>query len=201
MRAEERVIGNIGQMLNLSLSACELLHKAVLERNKQLLEEVSRLERDGDDLRRSTAREIYKGAFLPYLRSNILRLVEDVDDILNTIDKAGKYFRKIQKLDFLNSAYEIERILELNVILCKIISRNFMEFFKTPEKLSEAVIVVRMLEKEADTLKHSILESFREKEFELWDGIFTFNFVEAIEEISDVIEDTMDTLQVIVLSL
>lgn len=201
MRAEERVISNIGQMLNLSLSACELLQKAVLEKNKHLLEEVSRLERDGDDLRRSTAREIYKGAFLPYLRSNILRLVEDVDDILNTIDKAGKYFRKIQKLDFLNSAYEIERILELNVILCKILSKNFMEFFKTPEKLSEAVIVVRMLEKEADTLKHSLLESLREKNFELWDGLFTFNFVESIEEISDVIEDTTDTLQVIVLSL
>ncbi|MEM1672207.1 MAG: DUF47 family protein [Archaeoglobaceae archaeon] len=201
MRAEEKVINNIGQMLNLALSACELLHKAVLEKNKNFLEGVSRLERDGDDLRRSTAREIYKGAFLPYLRSNILRLVEDVDDILNTIDKAGKYFRKIRKLDFLNSAYEIERILELNVILCKILSKNFLEFFKTPEKLGEAVIVVRMLEKEADTLKHSILESFREEEFELWDGIFTFNFVESIEEISDVIEDTMDTIQVIVLSL
>ncbi|MEM2726704.1 MAG: DUF47 family protein [Archaeoglobaceae archaeon] len=201
MRAEERVMGNIGQMLNLALSACELLQKAVLQKDKSLLEEISRIERDGDDLRRSTAREIYKGAFLPYLRSNILRLVEDVDDILNTTDKAGKYFRKIQNFEFLNSAHEIERVLELNVILCKILSKNFIEFFRTPEKLSEAVIVVRMLEKEADNLKHSILENLREKNFDFWDGIFTFNFVESLEEISDVVEDTMDTLQVVVLSL
>lgn len=201
MRAEERVMGNIGQMLDLALSACELLQKAVLQKDKSLLEEVSRIERDGDDLRRSTAREIYKGAFLPYLRSNILRLVEDVDDILNTTDKAGKYFRKIQNFEFLNSTHEIERILGLNVILCKILSKNFIDFFRTPEKLSEAVIVVRMLEKEADNLKHSILENLREKNFDFWDGIFTFNFVESLEEISDVVEDTMDTLQVVVLSL
>ncbi|MCS7143707.1 MAG: DUF47 family protein [Archaeoglobaceae archaeon] len=201
MRAEERVMGNIGQMLNLALSACELLQKSVLEKNKSLLDEVSRLEREGDDLRRSTAREIYKGAFLPYLRSNILRLVEDVDDILNTTDKAGKYFRKIQNFEFLNSSHEVEKILELNVILCKILSKNFMDFFETPEKLREAVIVVRMLEKEADNLKHSLLERLREKHFDFWDGIFTFNFVESIEEISDVVEDTTDTLQVVVLSL
>lgn len=201
MKAEERVIGNIEQMLNLALSACELLQKAVLSRDKSLLEEVSRLERDGDDLRRSTAREIYKGAFLPYLRSNILRLVEDVDDILNTTDKAGKYCRKLEKFEFLNLGGEVERILELNVILCRIISKNFIEFFRNPEKLSEAVIVVRMLEKEADDLKHSVLESLRRKNFDFWEGLFTFNFIESIEEISDVIEDTMDTLQVVVLGL
>lgn len=201
MKAEERVIGNIEQMLNLALSACELLQKAVLSRDKSLLEEVSRLERDGDDLRRSTAREIYKGAFLPYLRSNILRLVEDVDDILNTTDKAGKYCRKLEKFEFLNLGSEVERILELNVILCRIISKNFIEFFRTPEKLREAVIVVRMLEKEADNLKHSVLESLRKMDFGFWEGLFTFNFIESIEEISDVIEDTMDTIQVVVLGL
>lgn len=201
MRAEERVIDNIGKMLNLSLSACELLKKAILEKNKILLEEVSRLERDGDDLRRSTAREIYKGAFLPYLRTNILRLVEDVDDILNTTDKAGKYFKKIEDLRFLESANEIERIMSLNVILCKIMSKNFIEFFRSPEKLGEAMIVVRMLEKEADNLKHSVLESLRKNDLNFWDGIFTFNFIESLEEISDVVEDTMDTLQVVVLSL
>ncbi|MDI9642297.1 MAG: DUF47 family protein [Archaeoglobaceae archaeon] len=201
MRAEERVIDNIGKMLILSLSACELLRKAVLEKNKILLEEISRIERDGDDLRRSTARQIYRGAFLPYLRTNILRLVEDVDDILNTTDKAGKYFRKIEDLGFLENSIEIERILDLNVMLCKILSKNFIEFFKVPEKLSEAMIVVRMLEKEADNLKHSILENLKKKDLEFWDGIFTFNFIEALEEISDVVEDTMDTLQVVVLSL
>lgn len=201
MKAEERVIENISQMLNLAFSACELLQKSVLERNKSLLEEISRLERDGDEIKRITAKEIYRGAFLPYLRSNILRLVEDVDDILNTTDKAGKYFRKIRNFEFLNSNYEIEKILKINITLCKILSKNFISFFKTPGKLREAVIVVRILEKEADDLKHSILENLMEMRFEFWDGIFIFNFVEAIEEISDVIEETMDTLQVVVLSL
>lgn len=201
MRAEERVIENIRKMLGLSLSACELLQKAVLEKNKMILEEVSRLEREGDDLRRDTARQIYKGAFLPYLRSNILRLVEDVDDILNTTDKAGKYFRKIENLGFLENSIEIERILELNILLCRILSENFIEFFKNPEKLGEAMIVVRMLEKEADDLKHSILDNLKKRDLNFWDGIFTFNFIESLEEISDVVEDTMDTLQVVVLSL
>lgn len=201
MKAEERVLDNIGKMLSFSIEACDLLKKAVLKGDRALLDEISKIERDGDDLRRGTAREIYKGAFLPYLRSNILRLVEDVDDILNTLDKAGKYCRKIQNLEFLRSTFEVERILDLNLILCKIMAKNFIEFFRDPEKLKETAIVVRMLEKEADTLKHSALEVMRNERFEFWDGLFTFNFVEAIEEVSDVVEDTMDTLQVVVLSL
>lgn len=200
MKAEERVISNIEKMLNLSLHACELLRKAVLEKNDLFLEEISRIERDGDDLRRNTAKEIYKGAFLPYLRMNILRLVENVDDILNTIDKAGKYFKKIDDFEFLTSATEIERMMDLNILLCRVLSKNFVEFFKSHRKLDEAVIVVRMLEKEADNLKHSILESLREKNLDLWNGIFTFNFIESLEEISDVVEHMMDTVQVIVLS-
>ncbi|MEG9194831.1 MAG: DUF47 family protein [Candidatus Methanoglobus sp.] len=201
MKAEEKVFENIEQILRLSPVACELLQKAVIEGDKSLLDEISRIERDGDDLRRETARIIYKGAFLPYLRSNILRMVEDVDDILNTIDKAGKYYRKIHNLDFLRSSLEIARILELNVLLCKVMSKNFIEFFRNPEKLKEAAIVVRMLEKEADTLKHSVLELVTGLKLDFWDGLFTFNFIESIEEISDVVEDTMDTLQVVVLSL
>jgi predicted phosphate transport protein (TIGR00153 family) len=201
MKAEERVIGNIEAMLKLSPIACELLQKAVMEKDRSLLEEISRIERDGDDLRRETARIIYKGAFIPYLRSNILRLVEDVDDILNTVDKAGKYCRKINDLGFIRSSVEVGRLLEINVLLCKIMSKNFIEFFKDPEKLKEAAIVVRMLEKEADNMKHSALESLRSRDVEFWDGLFTFNFIESIEEISDVVEDTMDTLQVIVLGL
>ncbi len=80
-------------------------------------------------------------------------------------------------------------------------SKNFIEFFRNPEKLKEAAIVVRMLEKEADTLKHSVLELVTGLKLDFWDGLFTFNFIESIEEISDVVEDTMDTLQVVVLSL
>lgn len=200
MKAEERVINEIAQMMNLAFSSCETLKKAVEDRNKVLLEEVFRFERDGDEIRRNVTKEIYQGAFLPYLRPNILRLVETVDEILNTAEESAMNFQKIDDLRFLQIE-EIYSILELNVRICSVLSKNFSGFLKDPEKLRESVIVVKMMEKEADNIKFAILEKLKEFNVGFWDGYFIANFVNSLERISDVAEDAVDMLQLILLSL
>ncbi len=200
MKAEERVINGISQMISLAFSACESLRKAVEDKNKALLEEVFRLEREGDEIRRNITLEIYRGAFLPYLRPNIFRLVEIVDEILNTTEESAMNFQKVEDLKFLE-IQEIYSILELNVKICSILSKNFSNFLKDPERLREGVIVVRIMEKEADNMKFAILEKLKEFNVGFWDGYFISNFVESLERLSDVAEDAMDMLQIILLSL
>lgn len=200
MKAEERVINGISQMTSLAFSACETLKRAVEDKNKALLEEVFRLEREGDEIRRSITHEIYRGAFLPYLRPNIFRLVEIVDEILNTAEESAMNFQKVEDLKFLEIE-EIYSILELNVKICSILSKNFSNFLKDPERLREGVIVVRIMEKEADNMKFAILEKLKEFNVSFWDGYFIANFVDSLERLSDVAEDAMDMLQIILLSL
>lgn len=200
MKAEERVINGIAQMINLAFSACETLKRAVEDKNKALLEEVFRLERDGDEIRRNITQEIYRGAFLPYLRPNIFRLIEVVDEILDMAEEAATNFQKIENLKLLEID-EIYSILEMNVKICSVLSKNFMNFLKDPERLREGVIVVRMMEKEADNLKFAILEKLKDFEVNFWDGYFVVNFVNSLETLSDVAEEAMDMLQMILLSL
>ncbi|MEM1579336.1 MAG: DUF47 family protein [Archaeoglobaceae archaeon] len=200
MKAEERVINGIAQMLNLAFSACEALKRAVEDKNKALLEEIFRFERDGDEIRRNITQEIYQGAFLPYLRPNIFRLVENVDEILNTAEESAMNFQKIENLKFLEIE-EIFSILELNIRICSVLSKNFSSFLREPEKLREGVIVVRMMEKEADNIKFAVFEKLKEIEIDFWDGYFLANFVDSLERISDIAEETMDMLQIILLSL
>ncbi|MEM4747279.1 MAG: DUF47 family protein [Archaeoglobaceae archaeon] len=200
MKAEEKIISGISQMLSLAFSACEVLKKVVEERNKALLEEVLKLERDSDEIRRRITQEIYRGAFLPYLRPNIFRLVETIDEILNTAEECAMNFQKIEDMRFLEFE-EIGLIMELNVRICSILSKNFMNFLKDPEKLREGIVVVRMMEKEADNIKFAIFEKLKELNVDFWNGYFITSFINSLEEISDIAEDAMDMLQIIVLSL
>lgn len=200
MRAEERVINGIAKMISLAFSSCEVLKKAVEERNKVLLEEVFRLERDSDEIRRNIMQEIYKGAFLPYIRPNVFRLVEKVDEMLNMAEECAMNFQKIDDMRFLEIK-EIESLLELNIKLCSILAKNFTSFLKDFEKLKEGVVVVRMMEKEADNIRFAVYERLKEMEVSYWDGHFISRFIDSLESISDVAEEAMDMLQIIVLSL
>jgi len=200
MRAEERVINGIAKMISLAFSSCEVLKKAVEERNKVLLEEVFRLERDSDEIRRNIMQEIYKGAFLPYIRPNVFRLVEKVDEMLNMAEECAMNFQKIDDMRFLEIK-EIESLLELNIKLCSILAKNFTSFLKDFEKLKEGAVVIRMMEKEADNIRFAVYERLKEMEVSYWDGHFISRFIDSLESISDVAEEAMDMLQIIVLSL
>ena len=200
MRAEERVINGIVQMLSLAFSSCEVLKKAVEERNKVLLEEVFRLERDSDEIRRNIMHEIYRGAFLPYIRPNVFRLVETVDEILNMAKECAMNFQKIDDMNFLEIK-EIESLLELNIKLCSILAKNFTSFLKDFERLREGVVVVRMMEKEGDNIRLAVYERLKGMDVSYWDGHFISRFIDSLESISDVAEEAMDMLQIIVLSL
>lgn len=202
MRAEERVIDYLQKMVKLTFSACYNLRKGILENDYNYLEEVSRIEREGDELRRLIGSEIFEGAFLPYLRPNIFSLAEKIDEILNTAYHITLTYQKIKDRKLIEEVIdEVEIILDANVRLCSILSKNFTDFLKNPDRLKEWSIVIRMIEKEVDNVKHSILYQLRNSKVDFWDGLFISNFVESLEKISDLVEEVSDTLQMTVLSL
>lgn len=202
MRAEERVLKNLDSMIRLTFSACETLKKAILENNYQYLEEVSRIEKEGDELRRLIGAEIFEGAFLPYLRPSIFALAEKIDEILNTAYHITLTYKKIRNKKLLEHVLdEIELIMDANIRLCSILSKNFLNFLRNHERLKEMTVVVMMIEKEVDDLASSILDRLSSIEVDFWDGIFIYNFVELLERISDLAEELSDALQRTALSL
>jgi predicted phosphate transport protein (TIGR00153 family) len=60
-----------------------------LERAKKLEEEVSRLETEADNLRRSIELLLYEGAFLPVSRGDYVRLSELIDQVADAAESAA----------------------------------------------------------------------------------------------------------------
>lgn len=60
-----------------------------LERAKELEEEVSKLETEADNLRRSIELMLYEGAFLPVSRGDYVRLSELIDQVADAAESAA----------------------------------------------------------------------------------------------------------------
>ncbi len=88
-KTEQRVIENIKKHIKTLCSASDCFKKAVEEQNKDLMLCVSDLEREGDSIRREIISTIYEGAFLPFLRPNICRFVEIVDEAFRRAGRRG----------------------------------------------------------------------------------------------------------------
>jgi hypothetical protein len=124
-KTEQRVIENIKKHIKILCSASDCFKKAIEERNKDLMFCVPDLEREGDTIRREIISTIYEGAFLPFLRPNICRFVEIVDEALDVLEDAAREFEYLDtKLD-----KEIEddsiKIADINSKMCEMLLLAF----------------------------------------------------------------------------
>lgn len=201
-KSEKEVVVKIAELISLLCSACELFNEAVKKGDRNLMAEIHVVERKGDEIRREIASKIYEGAFLPYLRPNIYRLVEMIDDVMDKLEDAALNYTKIKREDLLKIIKnEVEMISELNLKMCHILSKSFMICFKEGNDLRETIILTRILEKRIDDLKHSILGKIMEIEVKFWEGIILLGFLEQLTGVSDLIEDVADIIQILNLSL
>lgn len=96
---------------------------------------------------------------------------------------------------------EIEIISELNIKMCHVLSKSFTICFLKGGDLRETIILIRVLEKRVDDLKHSVLDKIMREDVKFWEGIVLLDFIEQLVEISDLIEDVADIIQLLNLSL
>ena len=200
-KTEQKVIENIKKHIKTLCSASDCFKKAIEEWDKNLMFCVPDLEREGDAIRREIISTIYEGAFLPFLRPNICRFVEIVDEALDVIEDAAHVFEYLDsKLD-----KEIEedciRIADMNLKMCEMLFIAFETLF-SKEDIREKNLAIRIYENKIDEIKFDLTEKLRRKEVKnFWEGKILSDFIADLTHVSDVIEDASDYLYIINVSL
>ena len=200
-KTEQRVIENIKKHIKTLCSASDCFKKAVEKQNKDLMLCVSDLEREGDSIRREIISTIYEGAFLPFLRPNICRFVEVVDEAFDTLKDAALAFDYLDPQPDKEIEDEYIKISDINLKMCEMLLLAF-ETLSSREDLREKTLAIRIYEKKIDELKFDLLNKMRSKEVKgYWEGKILSDFISYLTQVSDVVEDASDYLYIISVSL
>lgn len=200
-KTELRIIENIRRHISILHSASECFKKALEARNKNQMYCVPDLEREGDSVRREIISAIYEGAFLPFIRSNICRFVEIVDEAFDILEDAASEFEYLgPKLDE-DIEEDCIKIADINLNMCDMLLIAFETLFDKGD-LREKTLAIRIYEKQVDEIKFDLTRKLRKKEVkDFWEGKILSDFISYLTRISDVIEDASDYLHIINLSL
>jgi predicted phosphate transport protein (TIGR00153 family) len=199
--AEQKVIDSIKKHMQILYSASECFKKGLQGLDKNQMYCVADLEREADVVRREIISMIYEGAFLPFLRANICRFVEIVDEAFDVLKDAASEF------DTMGPKFDEEiredciQIADINQQMCDMLILAFDTLFAKGD-LREKTLAIRIYEKKVDDMKFDLIGRLRNKEVKnFWEGKSLSDFISSLTHISDVIEDASDYLHIINLSM
>jgi uncharacterized protein len=194
-KKERYVIEDIRRHMELLCKACDLFKMSLEERNRDLMWEVVEMEREADSVRRQVISHIYEGAFLPYLRPDLCKFVEIVDEVFDVLKEAAFYCVDNEVPEPLRD--ESIRVALLNFRMCDMLMSSF-EAMLQGEDLREKTLAVRIFEKKIDDIKHDLFKDAEEVKIDnFWAGKTLSDFITNLTMISDTIEDASDHLQII----
>lgn len=200
-KLEKKVIENIKTHLKTLCSATECFKSAISSGDIESTFCVADLEREADSIRREIISTIHEGAFLPFIRPNICRFIEMVDEAFDVLEDASFEFRYINPDIYKLIEQECLKIASINSSICELLALAFDSLLKKSD-LKEKNLAIRVYEKQVDDIKFEITEKLRKVEIKnFWDGKIISDFVEYITKISDLIEDASDYLYIIEISL
>lgn len=194
-KKERYVIEDIRRHIGLLCTACDVFKAALEKQNRDLVWEVVELEREADSVRRQVISHIYEGAFLPYLRPDLCKFVEIVDEVFDVLKETAFYCVENEVPGPLRD--ESIRVALLNFRMCDMLMSSFDAMLQG-EDLREKTLAVRIFEKKIDDIKHDLSKEAEQVEVHnFWAGKALSDFITNLTMISDVIEDASDHLQII----
>lgn len=200
-KKEQIVTEKIKKHIQILHAAAECFKKALEEQDREQLFCVPDLEREADSIRREIVSLIYEGAFLPYLRSNLCRFVEIVEEAFDLLKDAAAEFENMgQELD-----KEIEedciKVADKNLKMIDMLLIAFETLFGKGD-LRDKTLAIRIYEKQVDEIKFDLIRKLREKEVKtFWHGKMLSDFISYLTRVSNVVEDASDYLLIINVSL
>lgn len=159
---------------------------------------MARLEADADSLRRDIESKLYTHSLMPQLRGDILRLLEEMDDIIDMAKKSLFQF----DVEVPNIPAELNQDLILLTDMCVSSVSSVIPaaraYFRTPETVKDQIHRVYFYEKEADKLAEGIKrKAFRQMpELKLSEKFHVRYFTLHIETVSDSAEKVADLLSI-----
>jgi uncharacterized protein len=159
---------------------------------------LSKLESDADLLGKDIENRLYKHSLMPQLRGDMLRLLEELDDIID-IMKTNLYQFEVEVPNIpgeLNQ--DLSKLTEMSVASVEALVPAARAFFRSPETVRDQLHRVYFYETEADKLAASIKRKvFREMtDLKLSEKFHLRYFTLHIEQVSDASKKAADLLSV-----
>ena len=166
------------------------------------VKEISRIEKEADDIRRKMEIEFFKGAFLPFDREDRINLAEQVDSVADAVQSTA-YSISLGKITFPESFRE--DFIELVKASCDTVAllRDCIKMLDVD--LGAALSKTHDIEgkeDEGDVVERRIIsrlyEAYRSEEISILKFMELKNIAEKIGNIADRAEDASDRVPIIV---
>lgn len=166
------------------------------------VKEITRIEKEADDIRRKMEIEFFKGAFLPFDREDRINLAEQVDSVADAVQSTA-YSISLGKITFPESFRE--DFTELVKASCDTVAllRDCIKMLDVD--LGAALSKTHDIEEkedEGDVVERRIIsrlyESYRSEEISILKFMELKNIAEKIGNIADRAEDASDRVPIIV---
>lgn len=166
------------------------------DRYEQRLDQLSRYENRGDELRRSIEQSLYRETLIPDARRDVLQLLEALDDIINKYLEVLWYF-SIEKPDIPDDLKEnYANLTDQSIAATESLVLASRAFFRDPATINDHLHKVRFYESEADRSVTRLRQHIFAMDLPLSRKIHLRFFAERIVWVSDLAEDVADQLTI-----
>ncbi|MEE8393144.1 MAG: DUF47 family protein [Rhodospirillales bacterium] len=186
--AEAALIFNLAIKIYLEDGPCEEFESS--------LERVSDIESRGDELRNIIETRLYEQTLIPDLRADVLSLLEEMDELINTF-QANCYRFSIEQpdlpaeyhKDFLNLTETVVACVESVVMAAR-------AFFRNVDQVRDHSLKVTILETVADKICTKLKRAVFASDLPKVEKIHIRYFVERIDLLANIAEDIADHLAI-----
>lgn len=163
---------------------------------ESLLQQEADIEGKGDTLRRNIEMELYAQTLIPDLRGDVLRLLEDMDHLMNVYE--GNLYRiSIQQPDVPEQFHAGYLELTRTVVTCvESVVMAARSFFRDINAVRDHNARVIFHETEADKISTRLQRAIFSSDLPLDRKMHLRYFVERIDELANAAEDVADTLAI-----
>ncbi|MDH3713245.1 MAG: DUF47 family protein [Gammaproteobacteria bacterium] len=160
------------------------------------LEQEEKIEGKGDSLRRTIELELYAQTLIPDLRGDVLRLLEDMDHLVNVYE--GNLFRiSIQQPEVPEQFHAGFLDLTRTVVTCvESVVLAARSFFRDMNAVRDHNAKVMFYETEADKIGTKLQRAIFGSSLPLEHKNHLRYFIERIDELANAAEDVADTLAI-----
>ena len=172
------------------------LNEGASERFEQMVKQVSDMESKADKITKEVERSLYEETLIPDSRSDVLRLLEHLDELIGMYQ--GNCYRfSIQKPNFPKEFHKDLISLTDTVVSCvESLCLTVRSFFKDIKTVRNNAHKVTFYEKESDKQFSALARKIFATTLPLDQKIQLQYFVERIDRICDQAEDIADEIQI-----
>ena len=162
----------------------------------EMVEQVSEMESKADKITKEVERTLYEETLIPDARSDVLRLLEHMDEIIGMY-QGNCYHFSIQKPDFPKEFHEDLNNLTETVVNCvESLCLTVRSFFRDIKSVRDNAHKVTFYEKESDKQFSTLARKIFDTDLSLDRKMHLRYFVEKIDRICDLAEDIADEVQI-----